>query len=297
MERRRRYASIAALIAAALVADRAAAAGIVALTDSSVAQYREALTAARDVDNRIEVVDAAGEDAAGALKRAAPGVVIAIGQKALDLAASTLPSTPVVFCMVLGATGDAARKITGIRMEVHPGKQLEYFLKINPAAKRLGIIYDPRSSQAYVDAALKSARSLGVTIVAEPVKDPKEIKATLTKIAPQIDALWLAPDPRLITAEMFSHLLVTTIEQRIALFGFLDAFARAGALAAVSPDLSTTGTAAAHMARDIAAGRDKGALPEPTFGPGTLSLNLKTARRLGLDVPDAVIQQARQVYK
>jgi ABC-type uncharacterized transport system substrate-binding protein len=107
------------------------------------------------------------------------------------------------------------------------------------------------------------------------------------------------PDPRLITAEMFNYLLVYTLERKIALFGFLDSFTEAGALASVAPDYQEIGRRAGQLAAGIAARPADARLPvpPPMGGAGALSVNVKTARQLGVDVPQQVLSRARQVFR
>jgi putative ABC transport system substrate-binding protein len=283
----------------ALAPSAAQAGGIVAVADAKVQQYKEALTAAREVAHDVAVIEPGAGDAADQLKRADPAVVLAIGQKALQLAKASVPEKPIVFCMVLGSAAAASRSVTGVKLEVSPAQQLEQLKQVHPGVKRLGVIYDPRASGPYLEEALKAAGRLGLTLVSKPVGDAREVRSALGEIASGIDGLWLMPDPKLITAEMFNYLLVTTLERKIALFGFLDSFTQAGALASIAPDYQEIGRRAARLALEIH-GRAEGArlpVPAPQAGPGALTVNLKTARQLGLDVPQSALGKARQVFK
>ncbi len=138
-----------------------------------------------------------------------------------------------------------------------------------------------------------------MALVAKPVANAREVRAALGEIAGSIDALWLVPDPHLITAEMVYYLLVFTLERKLALFGFLESFTKVGALASVSPDYREIGRRAARMATDLLARPDAARLPvpPPVASPGSLSVNEKTAKQLGLNIPAGVLSSARQVYR
>ena len=288
----------AALLGVLLCARLAAAGGVVALGDGRVVQYREALEAARQVVPTAAVVDSNAGDAATQLRRADPGVILAVGQRALQVARAAAPGTPTVFCMVLGGAAAASRTVTGVKLEVAPATQLALMKQVDSHAKRVGVIYEPRASAAFLEDAVKAAGSLGLTLVARPVGDAREVRSALAEIADGIDALWLMPDPRLITAEMFNFLLVFTLEHKIALFGFLDSFTQAGALASVAPDYREIGRRAGKLAAELAQrGDSRAPVPQPLPSPGALSVNLKTARRLGVDVPSSVLGKAQKVYR
>jgi putative ABC transport system substrate-binding protein len=288
-----------AIIGIAVGPPTAHAGGVVALADARVSQYKDALVAAREVAPSVPVVDVGAGDAADQLQRLDPAVVLAIGQKALQVARAATPERPIVFAMVLGAGAAPSRTVTGVRLEVPANVQLEQLRHVAPSVKRIGVIYNPKTSGAFIEEALKAAGRVGLTLVSRPVTDPKEVRPALSDIAGAIDALWLMADPRLVTAEMFNFLLGFTLERKIALFGFLDSFTQAGALASVAPDYQEIGRRAARLATEIAnkpAG-DRVPVPPPQDSPGALTVNMKTAKQLGVDVPSAVLSKARQVYR
>jgi len=285
------------LFVLALSARAALAGGVVAIGDEKVAQYREAIGAVRQVAKDVRLIDPGAADAADQVKKADPAVLLVVGQKALQLAHAAAPSTPTVFCMVMAAA--PSRTVTGVKLEVAPSVQLQMMKQVDPSAKKVGVIYEPKASGGFLEEAIKAAGSLGLTLVAKPVADAREVRSALAEIADGIDALWLMPDPRLINAEMFNYLLVFTLEHKIALFGFLDSFTQAGALASVAPDYEEIGRRAARMALDLLSkpAEARVPVPAPSSSPGVLSVNVKTAKRLGVDVPQSSLARARQVYR
>jgi putative ABC transport system substrate-binding protein len=285
---------------ALLAAAPAHAGGIVALTDARVPQYNEALVAARAELRGVPlpVIDPAAANGAAELKKADPAVVLAIGGRALQAVHAWAPSTPVVACLVLGGP-QPSRTVTGVRFEVPAATQLEKLTQVHTRAKRVGVIYDPRASGPFIEEAFKATGRLGVTLVSRPVSEVKQVPGALAEIAESIDALWLMSDPRLMTPEMLSYILGFTLERRVALFGFLDSFTKVGALASVAPDYAESGRRAAHMALELYGKPPEARLPvpPPTVCPGALSINQRTARQLGVDIPPDVLAKARQVYR
>jgi ABC-type uncharacterized transport system substrate-binding protein len=161
------------------------------------------------------------------------------------------------------------------------------------------MIFDSRTFGSYAQAATQAASAQGITLVTRPVSDGKEVRAALADIAGSIDGLWLVPDPALVNIEIFNFLLVTTLERKLALFGFFADFTRRGALASVAPDYAEIGKQAAKLAADLA-GKPAAArspLPPSLASPGGLTINAKTARQLGIDLSDDVQAAAKQVYR
>jgi putative ABC transport system substrate-binding protein len=289
--------SILVLVATILVTTSlASAGGVVMVGDARVSQYRDALGGAREVLHDPTVVDPAAADAAEQVKRLEPTVALVVGQKALQLVRAALPSTNVVYCMVLGSAATSSRTTTGVRLEVPPANQLEQLKLVHPGAHRVGVIYQPQVSGAFLEEAVKMSGRLGITLISRPVQEAKEVRTAISEIAGGIDALWLMPDPRLISAEMFNFLLVFTLERKIALFGFSDGFTQAGALMSVAPDYPEVGRRAARMAAE-AAQKPGAPLPAATASPFGLTVNLRTARQLGVEIPQSVLSKARQIYR
>jgi putative ABC transport system substrate-binding protein len=277
----------------------ALAGGVVALTDGRVAQYKEALAAAQTQLPEAVVVDLAAGDPTARLKQQQPAVILAVGQRALQAARAAAPETPVVHCMVLGAAAAGSRTVTGVRLEVSPAELLGQIKAVVPHATRIGAIYDPRTLGWYHDEADKAAKGLGLSLVTKAVSDARDVRGAADALAGQIDVLWLWPDPKLINSEMFSVLLLATIDRRVALVGFLDSFTQAGALASVAPDYREAGKRAGKLVADLVAksAASRVPVPPPLLSPGALTVNLKTARQLGVDVPATALSHARQVYR
>ena len=89
--------------------------------------------------------------------------------------------------------------------------------------------------------------------MSRPVSDAKEVRAAFAEIAANIDALWIIPDPALVNIEIFNFLLVTTLERKLALFGFFADFTRRGALASVAPTTLKSANRPPKLAADLAA--------------------------------------------
>ena len=278
----------------AVVLPGLAAAQPVILLEPKVGPYRVAAQAAKAQLKEPREVDASSADVATQLQGAT--VIVAIGQKAFELARDGNQNTPVVACMLLGADRSLySGKVTGVPLETDPAQVLRHIRALLPDAKRVGVVYHPGNSRMLMDEAQKAGRAQGVSLVLKEVKSPGEVRGAVSSLAGGIDVLWLPPDPRLYTREMFNSLLQLSAEQKIPLIGFLEGFTQAGALASVSPDFTQMGTRAGALAAEVLAGR--GEVPPPVYTPGTLSVNLKTARALDLSLPEAAVEAAPKVFR
>jgi putative ABC transport system substrate-binding protein len=233
------------------------------------------------------------------VRKADASVIIAVGQKALALARDAAPTTPVVYCMVFERTVAASPYVSGVPLEIAARDQLSRIKDIAPHAKRVGIFYDSRTDAAFVAEATSAASAVGLTLATRPVSDVKEVRTAVAELAPNVDALWLLPDPKLVSKDVFNYLLVFTLERKIALFGFLDSFTQAGALASISPDYADIGRRAGELALAVLNKPADKRIPMPPAArsPGGLTINLKAAEQLGIEVSEGARSSARQISR
>lgn len=285
-------------ITAALVCCAVAGAGgPVVLLETKVSQFRDAATAAHSQAPGVEV-DVGDADAAAKLADAP--VIIAIGQKAFQLAIDKAPKATIIFCLVLGVTRERLTEtITGVPFEPDPVTSVAKLREVAPAVKRVGMIYNPASSEWFVSEVVKAAKAGGLTLIVRTAATPQEARDAANSLLQGVELLWLPPDPKLFPKDLVLYLLTVAAERSIPVVGFLDSMAQAGALASLSTDYAEAGRRAGALAAEVA-GRPEGlrlAAPGPSWAPGKLTLNLKTAASLHIKPSATAESQASQVLK
>lgn len=285
------------LVAGLVVCAAAHAAGPVILFEPKVGQFREAATAAQALLPSLEV-DVADAAALGKLSEAT--VVIAIGQRAFQLAVEKVPKSPIVFCLALGVTREQLKEnITGVPFEPDPLVSVAMLQEVAPGAKRIGMIYNPAASEWFASEALRASNAAGVTLVLRTAASPQEARDASKVMLQVSQALWLPPDPKLFPKDLVLFFLTASAERSKPVIGFLDSMAQSGALAALVTDFAESGRRAGRLAAEINS-RPEGhrlPVPAPTWAPGKLILNLKTAETLNIKPTPAAETQASQVLK
>jgi putative ABC transport system substrate-binding protein len=241
--------------------------------------------------------------AAGDLPRDA-ALVVAIGSRAARVARERLPEIPVVYAMVLdphsvalpGPGEPPAGNATGVSMEVGPEREFELLRQILPGARRVGVLYDPARSGAAVRRAAAAAAAAGLTLVSQPVHDEADVLPEGKLLAPNVDAVWLVPDPTVLTAANVRPLILMFLRARKPLFAMSEGFVRNGAVAALIADPSEVGRRAGRLAGMVLQGTPVAALrPEPP--PRTLIvLNQASAESLGIALPAQILTRAHAVH-
>lgn len=232
-------------------------------------------------------------------------LVFTLGSDALNIVKNNIThSTPVIFTFVLNPetlikeeTGRAPLNITGISMNIPPLEQFKTLLEAAPKTKTIGTIYDPSKTETIIEEAKKAARALGIKLYPVKIKHKSEAINAITEMKDKIDAFWMAPDTTAITQESTEYMLLFSLRNNIPLIGISPKYVKNGALMAYTFDSEDVGRQAGELAQQILEGRTLKGFT--TYHPRKLklTLNLRVAKKLGLQIPESLINRADKVYK
>lgn len=225
-------------------------------------------------------------------------LLLAVGVKAALVSKLEILDIPVIFCMVLDpARHDLkAPNMTGISLDVPIERQFRTMRSVLLPVKRIGVLFDPEKTGNLVEEARPVAKALGFDLIEREVRTEKDVPAVLRAIIPKIEALWLVPDGTVLTEDSLKFVMGTTLDSNVPVIGFSPELVRSGALVGLSVNYGDVGQQAGSLARKV--------LSEPvrSFTAASpperlrLSLNLKTARFLGIVIPPEVVNNADELY-
>jgi putative tryptophan/tyrosine transport system substrate-binding protein len=243
-----------------------------------------------------------GTDLVSSITGSQPDLIVAIGVLAAEFAQQNFSRLPVLYAMVpepqaYGLTGS---NIAGISLDIPIERQLTVYRSMVKDLKSLGAIYDPEKSGAFVEDARAVAGRLGLVLHTREVESRKQVPAALRALLreEQIDALWMIPDETVLTTDSFKFLLLSSFENNLPFLAASDIFVKVGALASLTPDYTDVGRQGCELATALKNGEVSFAKLD-VIGPAkiNLSINLRTAQKIGLTIPDEVIATADVVYR
>jgi putative ABC transport system substrate-binding protein len=215
---------------------------------------------------------------------------------------------PIVFAQVsdpvkLGFIASLAQpggNVTGLANFEHPigGKWLELLKDVAPGRTRVAILFDPDnvSQVAYLQAIEGAAPRFGVQLAHADVRNAAEIERAIIAFAQQPNgALLVAPNAvttrhrDLIIALAASHRLPAVYPYRY--------FAAEGGLMSYGVDPTDLYRQAAGYVDRILRGAKPGELPVQLSSKFELVVNLRTAKALGLTIPEPFLQAADEVVE
>ena len=243
------------------------------------------------------------------LVRRQVAVIVATGSTAAASAAKAATATiPIVF----GAGGDPVKEglvgslnrpagnITGVTpfTYVLGAKQLELLHQMVPTASTIAVLVNQNNADS--DAQLRdvqaAARKLGLRILALAVSSDRELETVFaTLVRERAGALLIASDA-FFTAHRV-QLAVLTARHAVPAIYTLREFPMAGGLMSYAADLADTYRQLGVYVGRILKGTKPADLPVMQPTKFQLVINLKTARTLGLSVPDRLLVLADEVIE
>ena len=235
--------------------------------------------------------------------------VIFAGPIAATLAAKAATSKiPIVFAngndpVKFGIVASLNRpngNITGISLlfNMLAAKHLELLHEMVPKAVLVGMLVNPNNPNAAVDSReIESAANvLGQKLVVARASTPTDIDAAFVTLAEQrIGALFLHSDAYF--ASRYEQLAALTVRYSIPTIFYIRDFVAAGGLMSYGPNIADAYRRAGVYSGRILNGEKPGELPVEQSVKVELVINLKTAKALGLTVPNTLIGRANEVIE
>ena len=237
-----------------------------------------------------------------------PAVIVAAAVNAavpLRAATSVIPIVcPALADAVhLGLIASEARpggNVTGIEPYVAglPAKQMEIAREIAPSAKRIGLLtnlHDPKAPPQREELAA-AAKALELSVAEADVNDPTEIERAMETLAStQADVVIVLQTGLLLSvgrqiAEFAAAKRLPTV------YGYRE-HVLDGGLISYGVDLRWCYRRAAYFADKIFRGTPPGEIPVEFPTKMMLSINLKTAKALGITIPPALLGVADEVIE
>jgi putative ABC transport system substrate-binding protein len=215
---------------------------------------------------------------------------------------------PIVFASVPDpvASGIVARldrpsgNITGFATNEASlgGKWLELLSEIAPGVKRTAFMFNPDTApvSTYMPSLETAARSLKVLPITAPVHGDVEIETAITALGSEPGGGLVVTADAFMTAHRVPIILAAARNNVPAVY-IASNFARDGGLLSYGPDLVDPFRRAATYVDRILRGAKPGDLPVQFPTKFELVINLKTAKALGLTVPQSILLRADEVIE
>jgi putative ABC transport system substrate-binding protein len=239
------------------------------------------------------------------LVRGRVDVLVALASPAAEAARQATQSIPIVFAVAdpldIGLVDNLARpggNLTGVSMVATDvaAKWLEFLREIVPGLARVAFLGSTRTPTTpdILRRVQATAAQFSVVVLPMLVGDPGEIDAAFAAtVAARIGAVIVQP----ILVSSRAAIGAQGLRHRLPWIGDSPEFAEAGALISYGANRAALLRRAANQVARILRGAAPGDLPIEQPTTFQLVVNLRSARALGLAVPESVLAQADRVVE
>jgi putative ABC transport system substrate-binding protein len=188
--------------------------------------------------------------------------------------------------------------VTGTTNLSFSGKQVELMRELAPRAVKLAIILNPSNSGAsrYVTEAMEAGRKFNFSIAVAEVSRPEDLSNAFAMIRDmRPDGLLVMTDPFI--GDHRAEVIAFAASTRVPASYDIPNLAREGGLMAYGPLLAEHYVMAAGYVDRILKGAKPADLPVEQPKRFELVINLKTAKALGLAIPQSLLLRADEVIQ
>jgi putative ABC transport system substrate-binding protein len=235
-----------------------------------------------------------------------PDVLFPIGGDVAPFVSKATQTIPIVFVMSadplqlglvasLAQPGGNATGFTFLQDEL-ASKRLELLKEVAPRISRLAFLSNPDHPDNELQVAQRAATALGVHLQPIEMRGPGDLDGALRALTQaSVDALYVVASRQ--TVASIPRIVDFAAKDKLPLVGGWGAWAQAGGLLSYGPNVGAVVRNAATYVDKIFKGAKPGDLPVQQPTRFELLINLRTAKALGLSIPESFLLRADKVIE
>jgi ABC-type uncharacterized transport system substrate-binding protein len=272
------------------------------LRERGYAEGRNLVWEMRSTDGSLDQLSQFADD----LVRLKVDVILARASSGATAAKKATSSIPIVFFAVYApvevglvpSLGHPGGNITGTAVNASDmaGKRVQLLKELVPTLKRVAMLSHPPhpTSAVQLHGAEAAARAIGVQLDAVPVHTGADLGPAL-KALRGVDGVLNADTPLFVTNR--ARLVGAVAESRLPAIYPARVYVEAGGLASYGPNVPELWKGAAVYVDKILKGAKPGDLPVEQPTTFELTINNRTARAIGLAIPQSVVLRADRIVE
>lgn len=240
-----------------------------------------------------KLVDNGNELLIGIATPAAQGLANATTELPIIMGAVTDP----VGANLVSNLKNPGGNITGVSDQTPVADAVSLIKEITPDAKTIGVLYSSNEDNSKIQVAefKVAAEEAGYTVLEYAVASSNELASTVEVATSKTDVLFTPVDNTVASA--FSTVVSVANKTKTPIFTSVEDMVEGGGIASVTLSQYDLGVATGKIAAKILDGANPGDTPVQIFNEGTIVVNQKVAKELGITLSDDVINQASKVIE
>jgi len=232
-------------------------------------------------------------------------LIYVFGTTATKIVLSRIKDKPVVFNIVsrpvrsriIASWESSESNVTGASNKVPVLHQLKALKKVIDYS-RLGIIYNPREQNSIIqkDIARKLESTLGFKLKEYKISGQSDILKVLPSMKGEVDAVYIPADS--MTKFLGREIMALVNEFKIPSLSAVESMVPDdGALLGLVPNYYELGRIAAAKALKIFQGKKPAEIPSSALEHFNMSVNMKTAQKINVQIPMSILVMANKIVR
>jgi putative tryptophan/tyrosine transport system substrate-binding protein len=226
---------------------------------------------------------------ASVVSREGARVVVALGKDAVDEAVGLPASIAVIYGLVIEPPKRHRHNMTGVYMSTPVSEYVGVIRKHLPSIKKISVV----GSNGLLNT-LGAGSHSRVTVYR--VGSSADFVKTLGRMG-DTQALLLLPDVSMLSTAVMDNVYLFCFRRGIPLFGISEGNVKHGALMALVFDPSGISEQIAELADSALQGADIADVKPAAPKKYRLSLNINTAKKMGITIPEGLLRNADKIYE
>jgi putative ABC transport system substrate-binding protein len=234
-------------------------------------------------------------------------IIVTSGVPAILAAKQATSEIPIVFAVAADPVGaglvaslaNPGGNVTGLSNQSADlaGKRLQLLRELIPTLRRVAIIANVANSDGALEThdVEAASRALGLEVTNLPVRKTEDIEPALGSLGGLVDALYVVADPLINTNRV--RIQIRALAARLPTIYNSREFVEVGGLTSYGPNFPDLWRRAAELVDKILRGARPANIPVEQPTKFDLTINMITARALGLTAPTGLLARADQVVE
>lgn len=239
------------------------------------------------------------------LENQPPDLIYVFGTTATKRVVHRIRNRPVIFDIVtrpvesgiIASWQSSGNNATGVSSMVPVANQIKALKKVISFSK-LGIIYNPLEQNSIIQFQLleQLAGSQGFALIPFMITRAEDIQKELKDLGARVDAVYLPSDSMI--KSLGQAIMARVNEQKLpSLAAMEEMVIDDGAMMGLVPDYYQLGGLAARTAHQVLEGKHPSEIPVVTSDHFNITVNLKTARTIGIQIPTGILVMADRIVR
>lgn len=234
-----------------------------------------------------------------------PDVAVGIATPTAQACAQAIRSLPIVFAAVTDPVGAGlvqslekpGGNITGTTDMSPIDRQIELILEFLPKLKTLGVIYNSgeANSVTLVKVLKSEAAKKGMTIEEATISNSAGVFQAAKSLIGRVEAVYIPTDNTVVSA--FEAITQIGYQAKLPIFAADTDSVTRGAIAALAVDYYKMGRQTGEMVSRVLKGAKPADMPVETLREFLIHLNPGSAKKMGVDVPAAILKKADKIIE